>query len=461
MRALVPTRAFLFLGPSLGLVVLCLTPPFQAPDEFNIFYRSYMVASGDLIARQPAGAAIPTSLYEATAAFQSVPFHPERKVSRQMISSALGVPMATSKTMLPYIPNTALYAPLAFLPQAAGIDLGRIVGLGPLGLHYMSRLVNLLVWLLLVSTALRITPVAPWLFFLVSLTPMSIFMAASSSPDAPTNGACELFIAALLRCIFGVDPQRIGKRWISALLLLSVSVGLLKVIYAPIALLGLCIPSRKFKSSLQQRVFVAALLITSFGAAAIWSWLGAPPPTSVRAALDASLAPTDFSFQAQLQQVVAHPLRFLTVCLRTLKYDGAQYVVQYIGTLGWLDTPLPSWLWPPYLGAIVLTATTSKGVMARVGVGARSLMLLIFVGVTGLILLSQYLVWTRVGSPTVEGPSGRYFIPVAPLLFLCVYRRTPGLDLDESSWSYAPPLLALATTACVAIVLLNRYWITG
>ena len=45
---------------------------------------------------------------------------------------------------------------------------------------------------------------------------------------------------------------------------------------------------------------------------------------------------------------------------------------------------------------------------------------LIVVGTALLIIGAMYISWTGVGAEVVEGVQGRYFIPLLPLLLLCV-----------------------------------------
>jgi hypothetical protein len=47
---LAASRAFGLLAPCFGVLVLILTPPFQAPDEFNHFFRAYLISEGRLLA---------------------------------------------------------------------------------------------------------------------------------------------------------------------------------------------------------------------------------------------------------------------------------------------------------------------------------------------------------------------------------------------------------------------------
>jgi hypothetical protein len=59
----------------------------------------------------------------------------------------------------------------------------------------------------------------------------------------------------------------------------------------------------------------------------------------------------------------------------------------------------------------------------------------------------------------VEGPSGRYFIPIAPLAFLLLYRRRSPVDLDEGRWSYAPAVALVSAMLITSAALAFRYWI--
>ena len=92
--------------------------------------------------------------------------------------------------------RVANYGPIGYLPQAAGIAVGRLFGAPPLICFYLARLANLLVAVTLLFFAIRLAPFGKQLFVLMALLPVTMMELASVSSDALTiAGAIVLHLA--------------------------------------------------------------------------------------------------------------------------------------------------------------------------------------------------------------------------------------------------------------------------
>ena len=87
------------------------------------------------------------------------------------------------------------YGWVGYLPQAAGIGLGRLVGASPLVCFYLARLANLFAAVALLFFAIRLAPFGKQLFVLIALLPMTMFELASVSCDALTISGAIFFTA--------------------------------------------------------------------------------------------------------------------------------------------------------------------------------------------------------------------------------------------------------------------------
>ena len=92
----------------------------------------------------------------------------------------------------------ASYGPVGYVPQAAGIAIGRLIGVEPLTAFYLGRLTNLLISIALAFFAIRLAPFGKPLFLLIGLLPMTMFELASLSCDALTISGAIFFTALLL-----------------------------------------------------------------------------------------------------------------------------------------------------------------------------------------------------------------------------------------------------------------------
>jgi uncharacterized membrane protein len=72
----------------------------------------------------------------------------------------------------------------------------------------------------------------------------------------------------------------------------------------------------------------------------------------------------------------------------------------------------------------------------------------------GLLFLSQYLTWTSVSSPVVEGIQGRYLLPMLPTFALCTMGLAgthPNMRAAALAWCAAFPLLTQIVTPLTII----------
>jgi Predicted membrane protein (DUF2142) len=161
---------------------------------------------------------------------------------------------------------------------------------------------------------------------------------------------------------------------------------------------------------------------------------------------------------AQLRVLLASPTRLLTIPLRTLGRDGVAYVAQMIGVLGWLNLLLPRWLYAAWLAALAGGAVASGRAVVPGRQWPETALLVAAwgAGVLG-VLLALYLGWSQVGALTIEGPQGRYFVPLLPLLG----RAAPILSRARLGWLVLLPVAAAALDVVVLPGLVRDWYYPG
>ncbi len=127
----------------------------------------------------------------------------------------------------------------------------------------------------------------------------------------------------------------------------------------------------------------------------------------------------------------------------------------WVGVLGWIDTPLPTFIYILVLPLVVLIALFDHRLDIEVPVRARMISGLLFLG-TWIVIYSLFFVtWTRAGFNPVEGVQGRYFIPFGALAFLPFYNRR--LQPPRGWHLAAVGILAFILLAAIR-TLLARYY---
>lgn len=235
-----PEYAFLGVSMVFGFLMVMVTPPFQVPDEPQHLYRSYQIAELNIFKYHDS---IPQSLVQLASISNRMKFMAHEKTSKKEILALANIKLNPEKLTTTESPNYIM----PYLPQAFGIFIGKLLHLEPLWLFYLGRVFNLLVSVILIFIAIKTTPVLKWLFFLLSIMPMTIYEMSSLSYDALTISLSFLLIATILNYALN-DAKVIRVRDILILFLISIILASAKPPYYIIAFSFLIIPVKKFGS---------------------------------------------------------------------------------------------------------------------------------------------------------------------------------------------------------------------
>lgn len=458
-----PEKAFLFLAITFGILLVFITPPFQTPDEPAHFYRAFQISEFKIIPNRqqgvpvdgatPAvkqenkvGGELPVSLkITVEKTMGGVAFHPETKISMPEIIAASKIRLDLHKREFLEFPNTARYSPVVYLPQTLGILSGKLFNSSPLFLMYLGRLFNTAVWIFFVYFAIKTVPVSKWVFFLLALTPMSLFISASMSADVLTNAAAFLLISLILKYVPN-DNDRLNNSKIFSIFLLSVVLSLTKQIYFLIPFMFLIIPVKKIGSKTKYFAIFFSLIFVSLFAVSIWFLTIKDIIVPLK---------SDISAIEQAIYVFNNPMKFLEISIKTL--SSKKFISHFIGQLGWLDAQMSWFFLLPYLFMLIFTALTDND--GNFILTSRHKMIMAATLFTSIILicLSQYLTWTPVGRTRIQGIQGRYFIPLSPLIFLLL--STKKIKLNFNLKNFAIVCFSFFSLIYTLIVLIKRFYI--
>ena len=387
--------------------IALLMPPFQAADELNHAERANQVAAGGLLASRlddddRSGGAVDLGLDRLATVVGRIRFHREIKETRAMADQAAGIGWG-GKALMSFR-NTAIYPPLLYLPSALGQLTAKAAHLSVLHGMILSRLLNGAVAAAIAAAAIAVSGgLAPLLFTLLCL-PMVLALFGSLSQDALIISLSALS-AALLARMAAARPGFAPGFALGCAALTCATMA--RVAYLPLCLLPLLLP-----------VPLRARLAATGGAVAAvlgWTLLADHAVLTHRASVqmaqqlhallrDPGLCPVLFRSTVQIQWV-----------------QGCPYCREAVGVLGWLDTPLPN----PYyaLAGLVLLAAfaASRGPGTLVGLRRLAAVGLV-AAVVGIVFALQYLSWSPIGSRTIDGVQGRYFLPLVPFLGLVLPR---------------------------------------
>jgi uncharacterized membrane protein len=228
--------------------------------------------------------------------------------------------------------NTAIYAPILYLPAAGGLFVGKHLGLSIVHTLTIARAMNGVASVLIATAAIMLAGDLALLLMLLLSLPMCISLFASLSQDGLMIGLSALAAAAVAKAAHGATrglPVILLVTWLSLAL-----VCLGRPSYAPLALLPLVLPA----PSLRWRcVGVAASLVPL----AAWSYISARF-TMINTEAHRGVEPL-----AQLAGLLSHPDRISGLAIHAVTdrqgMEGLPFYKEFLGVLGWLDVVLPSW----------------------------------------------------------------------------------------------------------------------
>ncbi len=421
LSGLTPAQVFASVAGVVGVLVVVVTPPFQVPDEPNHFARAFQISEGQVVSQRIAGSVggwLPRSIDEAADTVMGrVPFNPDVKQDLDAWARAFDIPLLPQDRIETIFPNTALSGPVAYLPQALGIELGRPLGVSALALFYWGRFSSLFWCVAITALAIRWLTVRPWTCVLLALLPMTLYVRSSLSSDGPTLALTVLAMAICLRPI-ALEPrdghlarsrnESADRRQWWLLFGVAALMALGKPPYGAVVFLALATPPRLVGG--MKRYIAMTLALTTVFVVAQGGWALA------MRGLTAVMAPGSDP-EAQWAYLVDNPGDAVAVLAQDLIRSAPALAHQAVGVLGWLDAPLPG-LVAVILGVlIVLVALGEPGppsACAAFGwLGAA------ICGVGTLTLLAMnYLWWTPPRAVHVEGIQGRHLLPLIPFLFL-------------------------------------------
>lgn len=456
--SIVPEKIFLFLGIVYGMLLLLITPPFQSPDEPEHFYRSFQISEGHLVAQKRQngiGGDLPESLYVTAKMFHRLILQPERKQNIEDIFNLLSLPLNKDNRIFTHFPNTAVYSPIPYLPQALAISLGKLFYFSPLLLMYLGRISNLLIWVLLVYFAIKLTPFCKWLFFLLALMPMSLFQAASLSADSFTNCLSFLLIALFLRIAF-TENSAIQKRHIYILVILSLLLSLSKQVYFLIPLLFLLIPTDKFGA--RKKYFAIFFFFFFMNIVVLLIWYSIIDIVRDIYKIYKLYEIYSVSPDKQMLFILSHPLEYCRILVMTYMENWKIYMDSFVGQLGHLDTSLSELFRVSYLTILIFVALADTHESIVISLKQRCLIFLTLVASFIVINTIAYVGWTPVGKKFIGGIQGRYFIPISPLFFLLFYNKKFNLNLNRKGFNLMIICFSVFSLTYTLFVILHRYY---
>ena len=343
------------------------------------------------------------------------------------------------------------YSILSYLPQALGLAFARILGLGTVPSLYMARIFMLIVYIISAYNAVRKTPIGRFVFAAVALFPMSLMMSGSISYDPLVLIYTLNFLALTFRLCC-------SKRSVRSLVECSVwafLVGAAKgggyLIMLPLLLM--LIDKKKLRSLRNAGIPILSGLISIL----IFDLL---IPVGAQLFQFGKAASGKFSASYALD----NPLTYLDMLIKTYLNSIDTLTIGMGGNkLAWLEETVPSII---VIALILIAVVYSIYEKDQLELKRKDK---VFIGIVLVLVFfatpAMLLSWTKVGSQTVEGLQGRYYLPVLPLIIMLFTKFELHTDMNGTSIKHLVSIKSIcfktfALLSCISVYYMMRLYLT-
>jgi uncharacterized membrane protein len=415
----------------------------QSPDEYNHLERAYLLSKGELRLERSddklLGGFVDTGLLAYMFSLKEVPYHPEVKVDHDLLKNMRQISWSHHEEFLIY-KNTPIYGPLVYLPQAAGLSIGKFLDFSIHHSYMLARFLPLLFSILMIAFAAKIFPVPP-LAFGILFTPISLFQLSTTSPDGLSYALSILVLSLFSKVIF-------QKEQITTTLILLFAFSSFALItrffsFIPIVLM----PFIAYLIHKETKYIYLSLLILC--SSLLWIAFAFTMPTM-----------PSTSILNKVTYYLTSPLELVKVYFNTVSTYGIlrNNLYELIGRLGWQDTKINGKIFyvVPLFYLIYVSIIKSK--IGLFDFYRKSLFYLAIASIF-LVLFMLLVGWT-VSHPAkrIDGVTGRYFIPI---MYFFAYAYGPfHMKLKSYKMIYVIILLLLViSSVLIVMTMFQRYWL--
>lgn len=445
-----------------GLLFVFADPPLQPPDECEHFLRAYSIGSGNFLFDQQED--YPDDVDLLVCYFNGAVAHTQEgglagsyRRYAQGLAEGATAPNAVTRVqqLIPY------------LPQAAGVALGRLLGADAMTCMYLARITNLIAYAAMCGAALWFAKRFTAILIAVMLCPITLFIAGSCSSDGMFLGLCWIFTGI---CLSGaVTPKRLAGLALCfgiTFYAKSTTLALLPLLALPSYEgigTGSLLRKRKKELSAAARRACALGIVLAGGVLILWLLNGYTALASNYGSFeyfDPNIDPA-----AQTRFIFSNLPRYAAVVCYTLYRDNL--CIFSMGNFGQLDVriELINYVSPLVLlfaaGCSALEGARAPRITGW-AMGASAALLYAFT-YTGM-----YLTCTPVTLPEINGVQARYLLPAFfALLVLAamLIGRTMALqELRPGKPQKTPPAwrvlhLSFLWAVVCAVLMFQRYYI--
>ncbi|MCI9380641.1 MAG: DUF2142 domain-containing protein [Dorea sp.] len=316
--------------------------------------------------------------------------------------------------------------------QAILITIGKFLRLPFFCIWLLGKFANILLYSIGMSFAVSIVPIGKRLLSVIAVLPIMIFSSTVYTYDITVNVFIIIGCCIWIREIINKE-EIFSNKW-RIVYVVSFIIGCLpKAVYAPLLLCALFMPSSKFRSLKDKRIFKSIIILGFL--ALMFSFV---LPTILNPPVVADIRGGDTSVSRQLRYVLGKPFSYGIVLqdniYRTFMDYTTGYMMSRMAYIGYGTIP-------PLYGMLIISVAltdsyceTKDQEQSALKVKEKIISLALIFMTIVLIWTALYLSYTEVGQTGIAGVQGRYYIPFIFWLYMCF--RTKRINSTFSKEKY-------------------------
>ncbi len=413
-------KIFLTFMIPVGIFYIAFIIPSYAPDEQAHMWKAYEISTGKLITTIESDGSshteVPTDLLK----------YQPGKVAKYLsligqVNGKTNYNHTTKKTS-----SAQNYSFILYLGSALGFVVSRFLGLNILIGILLGKIFNFILFLVVGYYVIKIIPFGKILMASYLFMPMVLQQATSFSADAITNIVMFLFIAYVLKLVF--QKEKITLKQDVALFILSILVGIVKIVYIPILGLILMLAFKKNMTK-KEKAIVLPICIIVGAIVAVAMYLFSTKYISTN--MIPYYEENNVKSSEQIHYIMQNPIEFAKIVKNDWVNKSENYINMLIGSnLGWLNIYVNKIIIYLFLIFILFSITVEKNENV---LNKKQKIWTILLGIATIIAIeiAMYISWSGVGTKTIEGIQGRYFIPVGIVLLLTICMKNNYLKFKN------------------------------
>lgn len=409
--------SFLVLALTIGINLALATPAWYGLDEHAHYVRAYQFANFNLGFAHEEKLDWINEMDEFFFQTGTINSRHHTYDERQMFIQRYNT---HEYGMQKYYPTTAATYP--FVPYffaGLGILVAKLLGMPFVYTYYAGRIFNVIGYALICFFAIRSAKLGKRLLFVMSLVPYALFSSAVYTADTLTISFAVLAMA-LYGNMLTAEDGALDYRLPVGFGLCCAAMAMCKLPYAPLCLLALTVPLKKFRSTkhaVQNFVLVFAVVGGISGATLLFG-------------ADKGIIQwyqPGMSIVGQIKYILTHPFQYVGIMLKHGVQNWQDYLFGSTWKMGYCGDVATIWGILTILAAVALAVFDYEPENETLTLLPKLACVVAAACSWVLVLTALYVSFNVVGVGDIAGVQGRYFYPlVLPLLLLLKNRKLGG-----------------------------------